>query len=563
MKINLTCIILMLSAALAAQSPVTFSYQAVVRNGNNLLLMNQNIGVRISILVESAYGEMIYGEIYPSARTNANGLLFLEIGNGEPLMDKFSVIDWAKGPYFIKTEIDPEGGSHYTITGTSEILSVPYALHAATAATLTGSFPYSNLSGKPDLSLYATRNMHNQSIINLAIPINARDAATKDYVDSRQDSRWTGESGTTGNISRPGNVGIGVVAPNALLHVRGTGSGSGSVLFEGNHEETAGNTPASGAGTRMMWYPDKAALRAGSVDGTYWDKDQIGLISTAFGYNALAKGTASTAMGASTTASGGASTAMGNGTTASGSGSTAMGSATTASGNSSTSMGYFTTSSGQYSTAMGRYAKAVGDYSFAIHLSSATTTVVDVPANTFRITGAAAIGGNVAWTNFSDRRLKKDIAFIGKENNLSKILRLNAVRYRWIEHDELLNLGFIAQDVIDIVPESVRYDEHNDIYSMEYTALIPVLVEGMKEQQEIIEKQQILIESQQSSLDNQQSIMERQQSMLDHQQNNIADLKETVNRLQLENSSFRASAEELEKLKADVERIKEMFLVKE
>ena len=86
-----------------------------------------------------------------------------------------------------------------------------------------------------------------------------------------------------------------------------------------------------------------------------------------------------------------------------------------------------------------------------------------------------------------DRRLKKDIQALNTENNLSKILQLEGVRFKWKEnYNDNLNLGFIAKDVKPVIPESVRYDTLNDIYSMEYSAIIPVLVEAIKEQQLII-----------------------------------------------------------------------------
>ncbi|MDD3876500.1 MAG: tail fiber domain-containing protein [Bacteroidales bacterium] len=351
------------------------------------------------------------------------------------------------------------------------------------------------------------------------------------------------------------NVGIGTTSPSALLHTNGTGTGGGNVLFVGSYKSSSpGNPAASGGGTRMMWYPDKAALRAGHVYSTNWDKDSIGNYSialgldpkatgekaVALGYLTTASGTSSTALGVQTTASGSSSTALGVVTTASGTYATAMGSnsiasgfvstalglETTASGNYSTAMGqateasntsstamgefsiasgytstaigYSTTASGDYSTAMGSISKATGNFSFAINLSTSQGPYVG--ANTFRISGASAIGGNLAWTNYSDIRLKKDIEYIHTEDNIGKIMQLNAVRYRWKEYNDLLNLGFIAQEVESIIPEAVRYDELNDIYGMEYTAIIPVLVEGMKEQQSIIEQQNQKIDDLQTQI---------------------------------------------------------------
>ena len=217
-----------------------------------------------------------------------------------------------------------------------------------------------------------------------------------------------------------------------------------------------------------------------------------GSASTAMGDETKASGGASTAMGFKTEASGHYSTAMGSETVASGQYSTAMGYKTTVSGWYSTAMGYETVASGYYSTAMGYKARAKYNYSFAINLDNSQGP--EVGANTFQISRASAIRGNVAYTNYSDKRLKKDIQYLNTEDNLSKILRLNGVRFRWKDNDKLLNLGLLAQDVEGIVPESVRYDEHNDIYSMEYTALIPVLIEGMKEQQKIIEELKAEIE---------------------------------------------------------------------
>ncbi len=130
---------LLISVTLFAQSPRKMSYQAVVRNSNGELLVNHDVGMRVSILQDSPTGTEIYKEIYnPNPKTNANGLISIEIGGGIALTGTFSAIDWANGEYFIKTETDPLGGTNYTITGISQLLSVPYALHAKTAESVTG-----------------------------------------------------------------------------------------------------------------------------------------------------------------------------------------------------------------------------------------------------------------------------------------------------------------------------------------------------------------------------------------------------------------------------------------
>jgi len=114
-----------------AQSPDKMSYQAVVRDANNTLVANQTVGMQISILQSTITGTVVYTETH-SVDTNINGLVSLEIGNGSS-SDNFSEIDWSAGPYFIKTETDPTGGSSYTITGTSQLMSVPFAMYAKTS----------------------------------------------------------------------------------------------------------------------------------------------------------------------------------------------------------------------------------------------------------------------------------------------------------------------------------------------------------------------------------------------------------------------------------------------
>lgn len=120
-------IIVISNQKLFAQAPSKFSYQAVVRNSANVLVTNSNVGIKISILMGDALGFDIYSETQ-TATTNANGLFSIIIGNGTVISGNFETIDWGGTNYFIKTEIDPAGGNNYSITGTSQLLSVPYAL---------------------------------------------------------------------------------------------------------------------------------------------------------------------------------------------------------------------------------------------------------------------------------------------------------------------------------------------------------------------------------------------------------------------------------------------------
>jgi len=118
-----------------AQSPQKMTYQAVVRDAGDLLVASSPVGMQISILQTSPGGIAVYIETH-TPTTNVNGLATVEIGGGTVVAGSFSGIDWSNGPYYIKTETDPNGGTVYTISGTSQLLSVPYALYAETAGSV-------------------------------------------------------------------------------------------------------------------------------------------------------------------------------------------------------------------------------------------------------------------------------------------------------------------------------------------------------------------------------------------------------------------------------------------
>ena len=124
-----------LAVSVFAQSPQKMSYQAVVRNNSSVLITSTTVGMRVSILQGSPTGTLVYTETQTPV-TNTNGLVSIEIGGGTG----FDTINWANGTYFIKTETDPTGGTNYTITGISQLLTVPYALHAKTAESIIGGF---------------------------------------------------------------------------------------------------------------------------------------------------------------------------------------------------------------------------------------------------------------------------------------------------------------------------------------------------------------------------------------------------------------------------------------
>ena len=141
------------------------------------------------------------------------------------------------------------------------------------------------------------------------------------------------------------NVGIGAPIPLSKLHIA-----NGGLLITG---ATGGTPTVSGAGTRLMWIPQKSAFRAGEVFGPNWDDVSIGNRSFASGYNTKASGESSTAMGAASTASGNYSTVMGYFTEALANFSTAIGNNSIASGWNSTAIGLRTEAKAEGSIAVG------------------------------------------------------------------------------------------------------------------------------------------------------------------------------------------------------------------
>ncbi|MES2396672.1 MAG: hypothetical protein V4549_11745 [Bacteroidota bacterium] len=186
-------------------------------------------------------------------------------------------------------------------------------------------------------------------------------------------------------VQAGGNVGIGTTNPLAKLHAN-----NGSVLFDG----TTGATPTSGAGTRMMWIPAKAAFRAGSTLGTEWNDASIGSYSVAFGSGTTASGSYSSAFGGGSNASGYLSSAFGT-STASGLQSTSFGSTTVASGEQSFASGFGTNASGKLSYAFGSSTVASGDYSSSFGISTTAQACASFVIGRYNIISGTTASWNV------------------------------------------------------------------------------------------------------------------------------------------------------------------------
>ena len=136
MKKIFTLIALAITLVATAQAPQGFNYQATVRNSSGNLIVNQNVLFKFNIMLNSQTSLPVYSETH-QAPTDDLGQVNLVIGTGTPTTGTFAGINWANGSYFLGIELNT--GANFVAMGTTQLLSVPYALHANTATTTTGS----------------------------------------------------------------------------------------------------------------------------------------------------------------------------------------------------------------------------------------------------------------------------------------------------------------------------------------------------------------------------------------------------------------------------------------
>jgi len=174
---------LLLTLSVFAQAPQKMSFQAVIRNSSNALVTSTLVGMKISVLQGSPTGTVAYSETQ-SPTTNANGLVSLQIGAGAVISGTFAAINWATGSYFIKTETDPTGGNAYSIIGTSELTSVPFALFSANGSSSAGSFLHYKgelFGGGIIVSVYKTAGVEHGLIASLSDLSSGMPWATPSY----------------------------------------------------------------------------------------------------------------------------------------------------------------------------------------------------------------------------------------------------------------------------------------------------------------------------------------------------------------------------------------------
>ena len=267
---------LLLTLSSFAQAPEKMSYQAVIRGANNALVTNQQVGIQISILQGST-------AVYEETQTpisNTNGLVSLEIGTGTVISGSFTAIDWSAGTYFIKTETDPTGGTNYTITGTSQLLSVPFALYAKTSsdagavAANTAKVGYTEaaVSANTDVAVNTAKVGYKDVLVSANTDVAANTAKvgyTEELVSANTDvAANTAKVGYTEElVSANTDVAANTAKVSVTTHAIGESYGGGIVFFvyDGGQHGLIAATSDQSEGIR--WYGGSNTITRARADG--------------------------------------------------------------------------------------------------------------------------------------------------------------------------------------------------------------------------------------------------------------------------------------------------------
>lgn len=212
-RICLLTFVLLIAINTIAQSPNVIRYQALVRDAQGSLVVNKTIGIKISVCKDALDGESVFSERHVTL-TSAAGIVNIEIGRGTAEVGNLSEIEWGKNEFFIKTEIDIDGGSNYQLSGSSQLVSVPYALHANTSGdekwskSVLGIFQHANVGIGHDQPAYP---------LDVAGAVNATGYRLNGQIFAP--TQWS--SNVNSIFYSLGAVGIGTSSPSTALDIDG------------------------------------------------------------------------------------------------------------------------------------------------------------------------------------------------------------------------------------------------------------------------------------------------------------------------------------------------------
>ncbi|HNW91132.1 MAG TPA: tail fiber domain-containing protein [Bacteroidales bacterium] len=459
-KIIFSLFFLMIMGYSFAQAPQAFNYQAVARDVAGNVIPNQALGIKISIHLGSATGSVSYSETF-APTTNDFGLFTLAIGTGTIVDGQFDTIAWGKNQYWMQVEMDPSGGATYTDMGTTQLLSVPYALFAErTKALPLGSLGqtlrHDGMGWLSDTSIF---NDGTHVGIGVSVPTYKLDV-------------W-----------HPGSTGVRVKSRNSFSVVDiDAKSGDAALRFakDGINQWNIRNQPATnsleffefgGGGTRLIISDSLGYVGIGTttptnifevINGGTGSKFRVGnLVGFGLGFGQDYN---------------------------------------------TSNASYFLANGGSYwhfcfaDTPDSSYVRKVTLDGGGNIFRPYSNNVMSLGSSTYKWTAVYAVNGTI---QTSDLRYKTNINDI--QYGLNEVLKLRPVSYNW-KNEKLnigtgKNLGFIAQEMENIVPDVVVHtqteidketnqpgSEFPDAYSVKYSELIPVLVKAIQEQQAQIEQ---------------------------------------------------------------------------
>jgi uncharacterized protein (TIGR02145 family) len=170
-------ILLFLTLSLNAQAPQGFNYQATVRNSAGELIIKSNVYFKFNVIQGSQTAVPVFTETH-YVPTDDLGQMNLVIGQGTPSTGTFSELDWSLGSYYLGIELSINSANDYKAMGTTQLLSVPYALYAANSGNATATTP------SLETVLAQNNSAGQQQIKNLLDPTDGSDAVTKSYADA-------------------------------------------------------------------------------------------------------------------------------------------------------------------------------------------------------------------------------------------------------------------------------------------------------------------------------------------------------------------------------------------
>ncbi len=493
-------LLLCTSSFLYGQAPSLFKYQSIARNSSGVILPNASIGIRLSIHDLSPSGTIVYQETH-TATTNDFGLFNLNIGGGSTVSGSMNNIDWSLGSKYIEVEGDLNGGTNYTSFGTSELLSVPYALYANqsgdnnNAGLPNGTQPGNTLFWDGNTWLTNNQFLYNNGNrigINTATPLqklhvngNITIANDSSYMINNKKVLWTKGIGNVfvgNNAGAANSIGFNnsFMGFNAGLNNL-TGSQNTFIGTE------AGQSNFDGAMNSFL------GRRAGFQNFNGNENTFIG----AYAGQSNTDGQHNSFYGVTA----GNSNNLGNENTFIG----AHAGYFNTTGNNNTFLGNFAGQdnvSGSNNTIIGFSADAVNSSFENVTAIGADATATSSNSVVLGNSSVLSIGGQVSWSTLSDKRLKTNV--MKEDLGLNFIMRLNPVSYEYKTEGQrnIRYSGLIAQEVEENLHQMgktfsglVTPKNSQDFYSIRYSEFVIPLINAVKEQQELILQLQERIET--------------------------------------------------------------------